>query len=106
MNDKIQASSSDLEAEAKWESEGLAQGHAESVLGRTPASRSGSFWVHCPPSLPSENPLPAFLLLLDSRCAYPNLPRDLPVALTDPWLRVREIKLAKDKHYFQSALQD
>ncbi|KAM4800581.1 iroquois-class homeodomain protein IRX-6 [Urocitellus parryii] len=36
----------------------------------------------------------------------PSLPGDTPVALDDPRLRVRKIKLRKDKHYFQSALRD
>nr|XP_020009016.1 iroquois-class homeodomain protein IRX-6 [Castor canadensis] len=36
----------------------------------------------------------------------PSLPQDTPVALTDLRLRVRKIKLRKDKHYFQSALRD
>lgn len=40
---KIQHASSDEETEAEWGDKGLAQGHTESVLGRSPVLHVGSF---------------------------------------------------------------
>lgn len=51
-------------------------------------------------------PLFAFVLFLGNSCSHPQPPQGPSVALADPRLRVRKIKLRKDKHYFQSALRD
>lgn len=66
-----------------WDSPAL---HVGSISDHLPSLLSSGFWATAAPTS--------------------DLPEDPPIALTDPRLRVREIKLRKDKHYFQSALRD
>lgn len=78
---KGQTSSPDEQTEAKWQGRGLAQGHTESVSergpqlstqGPLPLSGSCSF-----PSLPPDDPFPAFALLWAPAAPTPSLPGDL-----------------------------
>lgn len=108
MNDKKYKPLLEIkETEAKWEGKGLAQGHTESLVRRTAAFHAGSFsdqpWL---PLSPWEIPFLLPFCFWATAAPTSDLPWDPPVALTDPRLRVWEIKLQKDKHYFQSALRD
>lgn len=64
------------------------------------------------PHLISSGNLLHTIWFLGNSWSHPTLlhpqasPEILQVALADLRLRVRKIKLRKDKHYFQSALQD
>lgn len=71
--------------------------------------------VQSPPLVPASSPLgdppPLQRLVFGQQLVPPHPPPPAPpgtlqVALADLRLRVRKIKLRKDKHYFQSALQD